>query len=413
MAPSRRIAAVAQWVSVMRKTIIPPILQHRGRILLQRFLHLRLVDLDLDAGALELQQHRHARVTLAPAAVERLRHLHQRQLAQPHRHPELAADGGGEAHVLVRQAQREARRLVLVLQEIVAEPVVETLAAVGALAHGFPERERLESRLHAHREDLGERGLHGIARAVVHELGDGAGADRPDVGRLVAHRVEHGLVALEDLLVAADPDGELARLRAARPAAHRRVQHVHAALGEDLADPPHHGRRVRAEVEIRLAARHPVGERALDVTLELIGSIERGEGGDGDETAVALGQSRALPDVGVEHLLAQLDELGDDPAHFVSGAGRGYRRAHGWSPPPRRRRYDATAGAGRLPEIDEGGYDRAVFYGWWVVAGTFVSPLLSYGILTVAFGGFFPFMAEAPHLGPGLLAPVAAAGRLG
>src|SRR2546427_397912 len=139
MAPSRRIAAVAQWVSVMPRTIIPPILQHRGRILLQRFLHLRLVDLDLDAGALELQQHRHARVTLAPAAVERLRHLHQRQLAQPHRHPELAADGGGEAHVLVRQAQREARRLVLVLQEIVAEPVVETLAAVGALAHGFPD----------------------------------------------------------------------------------------------------------------------------------------------------------------------------------------------------------------------------------------------------------------------------------
>src|SRR5439155_24273935 len=36
------------------------------------------------------------------------------------------------------------RSLVLVLQEIVAEPVVETLAAVGALAHGLPERERLE-----------------------------------------------------------------------------------------------------------------------------------------------------------------------------------------------------------------------------------------------------------------------------
>src|SRR2546428_3830946 len=139
MAPSRRTAAVAQWVSVMPRTIIPPILQHRGRILLQRFLHLRLVDLDLDAGALELQQHRHARVTLAPAAVERLRHLHQRQLAQPHRHAELAADGGGEAHVLVRQAQRQARRLVLVLQEIVAEPVVETLATVGGLAPRLPE----------------------------------------------------------------------------------------------------------------------------------------------------------------------------------------------------------------------------------------------------------------------------------
>jgi len=53
-----------------------------------------------------------------------------------------------------------------------------------------------------------------------------------------------------------------------------------------------------------------------------------------------------------------------------------------------------------------------VFYGWWVVAGAFVSHLLSYGVLTVAFGVFFPFMAEALHLGRGLLASVAAAARL-
>jgi MFS family permease len=53
-----------------------------------------------------------------------------------------------------------------------------------------------------------------------------------------------------------------------------------------------------------------------------------------------------------------------------------------------------------------------VFYGWIVVAGAFVSHLLSYGILTVAFGVFFPFMAEALGLGRGLLASVAAAARL-
>jgi hypothetical protein len=40
----------------------------------------------------------------------------------------------------------------------------------------------------------------------VRELGDPAGADRADIGGLVAHRVEHGLVAVKDLLVAADPD---------------------------------------------------------------------------------------------------------------------------------------------------------------------------------------------------------------
>jgi hypothetical protein len=38
------------------------------------------------------------------------------------------------------------------------------------------------------------------------ELGDRAGADRSDIG----HRVEHGFVAVEDLLVAADPDRHLA-----------------------------------------------------------------------------------------------------------------------------------------------------------------------------------------------------------
>ena len=53
-----------------------------------------------------------------------------------------------------------------------------------------------------------------------------------------------------------------------------------------------------------------------------------------------------------------------------------------------------------------------MFYGWLVVAGAFVSHLLSYGILTVAFGIFFPSMADALHLGRGLLASISAAARL-
>jgi MFS family permease len=53
-----------------------------------------------------------------------------------------------------------------------------------------------------------------------------------------------------------------------------------------------------------------------------------------------------------------------------------------------------------------------VFYGWLVVAGAFVSHLLSYGVLTVAFGIFFPFMADTLHLGRGLLASISAAARL-
>jgi len=53
-----------------------------------------------------------------------------------------------------------------------------------------------------------------------------------------------------------------------------------------------------------------------------------------------------------------------------------------------------------------------VFYGWLVVAGAFVSHLLSYGVLTVAFGIFFPFMADTLQLGRGLLASISAAARL-
>src|SRR5438093_6544144 len=155
-------------------------LQHGRGVILQVLLYPGLVDLDRRAGAFVLQEHGHARIALAPAAVERLRHLHQRQLAQPHRHPVLAADGGGQAHVLVRQTQREARRLVLVLQIVVAESVIEPLTAVGALAHRLPQRRRLEARLHPHREDLGQRRLHRVARAVVHELGDRACTDSPD-----------------------------------------------------------------------------------------------------------------------------------------------------------------------------------------------------------------------------------------
>ena len=116
------------------------------------------------------------------------------------------------------EAQRERRRVVLAGQELVDQPVEGAPAADRAGAHRLPQRQRLDAALDAHGEDLGQRGLDGIAGAVVHELGDRAGADRADVAGLVADGVEHGLVLVEDRLVAADPDRELAGLgaRAAR-----------------------------------------------------------------------------------------------------------------------------------------------------------------------------------------------------
>ena len=55
---------------------------------------------------------------------------------------------------------------------------------------------------------------------------------------------------------------------------------------------------------------------------------------------------------------------------------------------------------------------RGLFYGWIVAGGAFVSHFLSYGVLTVAFGVFFPFMAEALHLSRGVLSGAFAVSRL-
>src|SRR6185436_3922207 len=145
---------------------------------------------DLDAGPLALQQHGDAGVTLAPATVHRLRELFQRQVGDTHRHADFSSELRGQSYVLVRQAQGEARRVVLALDERV-EAVEHAAAAAGALADGLPQRDRRYTGLDAHREALGQRRLNRVAGAVVHQLGNRAGADRSDVLHLVAQRVEH------------------------------------------------------------------------------------------------------------------------------------------------------------------------------------------------------------------------------
>ena len=85
------------------------------------------------------------------------------------------------------------------------------------------------------------------------ELGDRARAERPDMAHLVAHGVERGAVRLEHRLVAADQHGELARLRAARAPAHRRVEQLRADLREGRMQAADEHRRVGGEVEPDLA----------------------------------------------------------------------------------------------------------------------------------------------------------------
>src|SRR5260370_35196443 len=77
----------------------------------------------------------------------------------------------------------------------------------GALTDGFPQRERLDARLDAHREYFGERALGHVAGTVMHEVRHGGRAAWADVARLIAGRVEDRLVLVDDLGLAADPSG--------------------------------------------------------------------------------------------------------------------------------------------------------------------------------------------------------------
>ena len=160
----------------------------------------------------------------------------------------------------MQQAQREIGGVVGAGEEL-AEPVEGTGAAGRALAHRLPQFERIDAGLDAHREDFGERDIHDRARAIVHELGDRAGADRADIFRLVAHRIENALVAVELLLVAADPDRHLARGSATGAAADRRVKHVEVFFREGGVDLAHDRDRVCRHVE-----KGGVGLHALDET---------------------------------------------------------------------------------------------------------------------------------------------------
>src|SRR5207245_6695336 len=92
-----------------------------------------------DAGALDLQQLADGAVAGAPAAVHRFGQFLIDQIREAHRHADLAPDIDREPDILVPQAQPETARIVLALQELVAEPVEGAHPAGRALAHRRPQ----------------------------------------------------------------------------------------------------------------------------------------------------------------------------------------------------------------------------------------------------------------------------------
>src|SRR5262245_28958516 len=73
----------------------------------------------------------------------------------------------GEPHVLVSELQGKARRVVLVGEKPVIEAVERAPAPAGTSAHGFPQGERLDPGLDAHREHLRQNHLDAVARRAA------------------------------------------------------------------------------------------------------------------------------------------------------------------------------------------------------------------------------------------------------
>ena len=126
-----------------------------------------------------------------------------------------------------------------------------------ALPHGFPKRVWLQAGLHTHGECLCQGCAHDVSRQVVHQLRNRTGTDGTDIAGGVAHGIQYRLILVEGRFVAADPDRHFAALGAVGPAADRCIHHFNALLLHRRVEAAHHGRRVRAEIEIGAALVEP------------------------------------------------------------------------------------------------------------------------------------------------------------
>src|SRR5438067_13402460 len=76
-----------------------------------------------------------------------------------------------------------------------------------------------------------------------------------------------------------------------------------------------------------LLALHAVVERAPEVAAQLVGTRERDERCHGNQAAVALRQSGALPHIAEDHLVGELTQLRKDVSDLADG-GRRRRASH-------------------------------------------------------------------------------------
>src|SRR5215813_6172574 len=91
-------------------------------------------------------------------------------------------------------------------QEMLRHAIKSLASAQSTVTHGLPQHEWIHTGLNPHRKRLGQGGLENIARAVMHQLSNGARTDWPDVIRLVSDSIEHMFILIVDRLITPNPD---------------------------------------------------------------------------------------------------------------------------------------------------------------------------------------------------------------
>src|SRR5258708_17591464 len=60
---------------------------------------------------------------------------------------------------------------------------------------------------------------------------------------------------------------------------------------------------------------------AGDMAAQLLAAVHGDQRGNGDQAAVALGEAGPLPDVAIDDLFGEIDQLGDKRPHAIAGVG--------------------------------------------------------------------------------------------
>src|SRR5262245_7019501 len=131
--------------SPRRQAWAPATLCCAAPVVVQSLLDLLWGHTHVNAGALFLQQHGDAGITLTPATVQSFGEFFQSQVSEPHGHVELPPHFRGQEHVLAGQAQREVWRVKMAWQEMLRQAVEGLSPTEGSLAHRLPQHQRVNA----------------------------------------------------------------------------------------------------------------------------------------------------------------------------------------------------------------------------------------------------------------------------